>query len=69
MVILVYMRSKWIFEPGSRAGMLLFILMITTILTFIFSIASLPRWQSFIGLIISLITAYYILFEPSYAIP
>ena len=41
---------------------------ITTLLTLIFGVASLPRWQSFVSLTIFIVVAYYIPFERLFAI-
>ena len=68
LVIVVFLRSKFIFESGNTAGMLVLVAIITTLLTLIFGIASLPRWQGFVSLTIFIVVAYYILFERLYGI-
>jgi hypothetical protein len=69
LIIVVFIRSKFIFESGNTAGTLLLIATITSLLTLIFGVASLPRWQGFIALAIFALVAYFILFEPLYGIP
>ena len=66
--IIVFVRTKFIFDSGNTAGMLLLIAMFTALLTLIFGIASLPRWQGFVALVIFGIVAYFILFERLYGV-
>ena len=68
LIIVVFLKSKFVFESGNTAGTLLFIAMITTLLTFIFGISSLPRWQGFVALAFFVFTAYFILFTSLYGI-
>jgi hypothetical protein len=69
LIVLVFIKSKYIFYSGKDAGKLVLITMITAGLSFVFGIASLPRWQGFVALAIFSFVAYCILFTPLYAIP
>ena len=68
LIIIVFVRSKFIFDSGNTAGMLVLVAIITTLLTLIFGVASLPRWQGFVALAISIFLAYYILFQRLYGL-
>ena len=68
LLIFVFMRVKFVFDSGNTAGMLLLILMLTSLLTLIFGVAALPRWQGFVALGIFGLVAYYILFERMYGV-
>ena len=68
LIILVYLKSKFVFDSGTFAGRLVLILLIATVLTFLFGVMSLPRWQGFVTLGIFSIVTYYILFTPLYAL-
>ena len=63
-----YMRHKFIFEDGNAAGRLLLISMIAALLTFVFGLFALPRWQAFIALAISVYAGYWFAYGPLYAI-
>lgn len=63
-----YMRWKFIFESGNTGGMLLAIAMIAALLTFILGMLSLPRWQGFVALAISIYAGYWLGFCPTYAV-
>ncbi len=68
LVIHIYMRSKFIFESGNTAGLLLLIAMIAALLTLVFGLFSLPRWQGFIALAIFIYAGYWFAYGPVYAI-
>ena len=68
LIIHAYMRSKFIFESGNTAGTLLLVSTVAALLTFVLGIVSLPRWQGFVALAISAYAAYWLVFEPHYAI-
>ena len=68
LIVVVFLRSKFIFESGNTAGMLVLIAMGTWLLTLVFGVAALPRWQGFVALGIFGVLAYYILFEPLYGL-
>ena len=68
LIIVVYVRSKFIFESGNDAS-LLFIAMVAAVLTLILGIAALPRWQAFVALAIFCFVAYCFLFVSMYALP
>jgi type IV secretory pathway VirB2 component (pilin) len=66
LIIVVFVRSKHVFVSGNAAQMLVLIAMIAAALTFIFGVASLPRWQGFVALAVFSYVAYYLLFTPLY---
>ena len=68
LITIVYVKSKWLFVTGSNGGFLVLISLIAAILTFIFGIVSIPRWQGFVALTIFCFVMYCILFTPLYAI-
>jgi hypothetical protein len=68
LIIHAHMRGKFIFESGNTAGKLLLISMIAALLTLVFGIMSLPRWQGFVALAISAYAAYWFAVGPLYAI-
>jgi hypothetical protein len=68
LVIHAYMRSKFVFESGNTAGKLLLISMIAALLTFVFGVMSLPRWQGFVALAISAYAVYWFAVGPLYAV-
>ena len=68
LAIHIYIRSKFIFESGNTAGRMLLITMIAALLTFVFGLFSLPRWQGFVALAISAYAGYWFAYGPLYAI-
>lgn len=66
--LVLYVRTKHIFASGNTAGMLVLIAMIASVLTLIFGIATLPRWQGFVALAIFIYVAYCIGFSQMYAL-
>ncbi|HLM01706.1 MAG TPA: hypothetical protein VK400_11680 [Pyrinomonadaceae bacterium] len=68
LIILVYVKSKGVFDDGNFAGKLVLISLIAAILTFIFGVMSLPRRQSFVALGIFGFVAYCFLFTQLYAL-
>jgi hypothetical protein len=68
LTIVVYLRSKFVFASFHTPTMLVEFAIISMLLTLIFGIASLPRWQSFVSLTI-LIAVAYMLFELRIGIP
>ncbi|HRH41500.1 MAG TPA: hypothetical protein PKY82_07625 [Pyrinomonadaceae bacterium] len=67
-IIIVFVKSKWIFESGTAAGKLVLTATIAAILALIFGAVSLPRWQGFVALTVFCYVAYSILFTSLYAI-
>ncbi|MGH9968076.1 MAG: hypothetical protein ACREBG_09625 [Pyrinomonadaceae bacterium] len=67
-IVVVFLRSKFTFEFGNTAGMLVLVAMITSLLTLIFGVAAVPRWQGFVALVIFVLVAYYIFFEQLYGL-
>ena len=68
LLIHAYIRGKFIFESGNAAGMLLLISMVAALLTLVFGILSLPRWQGFVALGITAYAFYWFFFCRLYAI-
>ncbi len=68
LIIVVYVKSKGVFDNGNFAGKLVLISMIAAILTFVFGIISLPRWQGFVALGIFSFVAYCFLFTQLFAL-
>ncbi len=68
LIIVVFLRSKGVFNDDFVPGTLLLIAMITAVFTFIFSVISLPRWQSFVALAVFSYVTYFLLFTPLYGI-
>ena len=68
LTIIVFIRSKFVFESGNSAVRLVWVAIIASLFTLIFGIASLPRWQGFVALSIFVLVVYFILFEPLYAL-
>jgi hypothetical protein len=66
LTIIVYVKSKFIFDSCNEPGLLIFCAMVTSGLTFILSIVSLPRWQAIISLVIIGYIAYQLLFNQLY---
>jgi hypothetical protein len=62
-----YMRWKFLFESGNVGGMLLLTALIAALLTFVFGILSLPRWQGVVAFVIVGYAVYW-LSRPAYAI-
>jgi hypothetical protein len=69
LIVVVYVNSKHTFDFDYEGGRLVLISLIAAVLTFIFGVLSLPRWQGFLALIIFIFVAYCLLFTPLYAIP
>lgn len=67
LVVSTYMRMKFVFESGNTAGLLMFVAMIAALLTLIFGLAAIPRWQSFVALAICGYAIYW-LSGPTYAL-
>ena len=68
LVLVVYVRTKFVFASGNTAGMLVLIAMIASVFTLVFGIAALPRWQGIVALLIFIYVAYCIGFTRMYGI-
>jgi cell division protein FtsW (lipid II flippase) len=68
LIISTYMRVKFVFDSGNFAGALLMAAIILAILTLLFGLSSLPRWQSWIALAISSYAFYLLCFTRLYGI-
>jgi hypothetical protein len=53
LIITTYMRVKFVFDSGNFAGSLLMTSIVLAILTLLFGLLSLPRWQDWTALIVS----------------
>jgi orotate phosphoribosyltransferase len=62
LILVAYVRGKFAFVFGNTAGAIILIAMVAAVLTFIFSIASLPRWEGFVGLAAFCFVAYCLFF-------
>ena len=63
-----YMRTKFVFDSGNTAGMLLLIAVVAAVFTFICGIFALPRWQGFVALAISVYAGYWLGFCRPYGL-
>lgn len=68
LIIVVFLRSKFIFEFGNTAGMFVLVAVVMLLLTLIFGVAALPRWQGFVALAIFVLVGYCIWFAPLYGL-
>lgn len=66
--VLFYVKAKGIFESGDYAQTLVLISLVATAVAAILSAISLPRWQGFVGLLIAIITGYFLLFTQLYGL-
>ena len=69
LIIVVFVRSKFLFDSGNTAASLLLIAMVAAVLTLVLGIAAIPRWQGFVALAVFSVVAYCLLFVSLYAIP
>lgn len=69
LIIIVVVKSNWLFESGLVANRLIFISMIAATLAFIFGIVSLPRWQGFVAMAIFCFVWFYIFYNAALLIP
>jgi hypothetical protein len=68
LLIHAYMWGKFTFESGNTAGMLLLISMVAALLTLVFGVLSLPRWQGLVALCISAYASYWFAFCRLYTV-
>ena len=68
LIISTYMRLKFVFDSGTFAGALLMALIILAVLTLLFGLLSLPRWQAWIALAVSGYAVYLLCFTRLYGI-
>jgi len=68
LIITTYMRVKFVFDSGNFAGSLLMACIVLAILTLLFGLLSLPRWQSWTALIVSGYAFYLLCFTTLYGI-
>lgn len=68
LIITTYMRVKFVFDSGNFAGALLLAAIMLAILTLLFGLLSLPRWQAWIALAVSSYAIYILCFTRLYGI-
>jgi hypothetical protein len=68
LILIAYVRGKYIFIIGNTAGTLLLLATLAAVLTLIFGVAALPGWQGYLSLAIFFFVTYCLLFVPTYAI-
>lgn len=68
LILIAYVRGKYAFVFGNRAGSLLFIASLAALLTLVFGIPALPRWQGFVALAVFFFVAYCLLFVRMYVL-
>ena len=66
--LVLYVRTKFIFDSGNTAGMLVLVAMVAAVFTLIFGVAALPRWQGFLALAAFVAVAYFIFFTRLYGV-
>jgi K+-sensing histidine kinase KdpD len=67
-VILVYVRTVWVFVDENLVQYLDLFMIFGTLVSAVLGMVSLPRWQGVAVLLVDLVLFYFILFEPPYAI-
>ncbi len=68
LIVIVFVKSKFVFVSGNFAGTLVLISLIAALFTLVFGFIALPKWQGFVALGIFGYIAYCILFTPLYAL-
>jgi hypothetical protein len=68
LMITTYLRVKFVFDSGEVAGALLMISIFLAILTLLFGLLSLPRWQAWTALVVSGYAFYLLVFTRLYGI-
>lgn len=68
LIITTYMRIKFVFQSENFAGSLLMTAIVLVILTLLFGLLSLPKWQAWTALAISGYGFYLLLFTRLYGI-
>jgi len=68
LIISTYMRVKFVFDSGNFAGALLMAAIILAVLTLLFGLLSLPRWQAWIALAVSGYAFYLLVFTRLYGV-
>ena len=68
LIITTYMRVKFVFDSGNLAGALLMAAILLAILTLLFGLSSLPKWQAWIALAVSSYAFYVLCFTRLYGI-
>ena len=66
-IVNLYVRMKFVFEPGPTPGTLLIFSIFLAILTLAFGLLSIPRWQSWIALAIFCYALYWVFFTRLFA--
>ena len=66
--LVVFIRTKDVFESGTAAGMLKLVATIVAMFSLVFALAALPRWPAFVALIVLVYVAYCLLFTSMYQV-
>lgn len=64
----IYIKTKFVFESGNRAGAILLIAIVAAGIGLISGALSLPKWQGILALVIVGFVGYCVLFTPLYAL-
>lgn len=68
LLLSTYVRTKFVFDSGNFAGALLMALIILAVLTLLFGLWSLPKWQAWIALAVSGYACYLLCFTRLYGV-
>ncbi len=68
LISIVFVKSYWVFVNANLAGNLVIVSIFFGLLTLLFGLVSLPRWQGFVAMAVFGFVAYLILFTPLYAV-
>ena len=68
LITITFVKWTFVFDSGNTAGKLILILIGAAVLTLIFGVIALPRWQGFVALVVFGYVGYCILFTPLYAL-
>lgn len=66
--LILYVKTKFVFDSGNEAAGLVFASLLSAILAFILALLSLPRWLGILAGIIALIVVYMIVFTRLYGL-
>ena len=68
--LLIYVRTEFVFERANQAGMLLLLIMLGLVLSLALGLIGLPRLESFVALLIFVITSlFFLAAAPLYVVP
>jgi len=66
--IIIFVRTKEVFESGNTAGTLKFLATILALLGLVFGLAALPRWPAILALVVLAYVAYCLVFVSLYSL-